>query len=958
MTTRTALSSLVATLSLLSVSFAADPAESDEVDFNRDVRSLLASRCFTCHGPDAEQREAGLRLDTRRGALAQLEESIAVVPGKPDESSLIERIESDDEDLRMPPADSGKPLTAAEQGLMRRWVTQGAVYQEHWAFVAPVKAPLPDVSNTQWPRGPLYHFVLAQLDRLGLKPAPEASRRTIIRRLALALTGLPPTPEEVQRFVEDDSTGAHEAIIDHYLDSSAFGERWTAVWLDLARYADSAGYAQDPVRTIWPYRDWVISAINENMSFEQFTIEQIAGDMLPNPTQAQLIATGFHRNTMTNSEGGTDDEEFRNAALVDRTNTTMQVWMGITMGCVQCHEHKYDPLENEEYYRVFAMLNQTEDSDKGDERPTIPIVTEEIRQKQANLKKRIAELEKQIAEKTAKQEDGKLLPLTGPLNPRFVRIELPGQQRILSIAEVQIYAAGENVASMGKATQSSTGYDAPAKLAIDGDTDGDFFKARSTTHNATAEANPWWELDLGSELPVERIAVFNRTDNGLFSRMTDARVVLLNAKRRAISVLALPNPPQASAELTPPADASKLTAGQQQALSSYGKRNIVLDDKDAQQLASLKKQLAAVKPYTTPIMRELPPDKRRVTNVQIRGNWLNHGPEVTPGVPALFHPLPPGAEPNRLALARWLVDRKNPLTARVIVNRFWDQLFGQGLVTTAEEFGTQGTPPTHPKLLDHLAVEFMEHNWDVKWLLKRIVGSATYCQSARASTQLIERDPANKLLARGPRFRLSAEMIRDQALAVSGLISDKMYGPPVNPPRPKLGLRSAFGGLTDWTTSPGEDRFRRALYTNWRRTTPYPSMTTFDAPSREFCAIRRIQTNTPLQALVTLNDPVYIEAAQGLARRVLREGGDSQQSRVTFAVELCLGRPPQDAETIALTRLYQQTHERLQETPEDAKSLAAEPIGPPEEGQDVTELAAWTVVSNVLLNLDEFLMRP
>jgi hypothetical protein len=357
-------------------------------------------------------------------------------------------------------------------------------------------------------------------------------------------------------------------------------------------------------------------------------------------------------------------------------------------------------------------------------------------------------------------------------------------------------------------------------------------------------------------------------------------------------------------------------------------------------------------------MRELPPDKRRVTNVQIRGNWLNHGPEVTPGVPALFHPLPPGAEPNRLALARWLVDRKNPLTARVIVNRFWDQLFGQGLVTTAEEFGTQGTPPTHPKLLDHLAVEFMEHNWDVKWLLKRIVGSATYCQSARASTQLIERDPANKLLARGPRFRLSAEMIRDQALAVSGLISDKMYGPPVNPPRPKLGLRSAFGGLTDWTTSPGEDRFRRALYTNWRRTTPYPSMTTFDAPSREFCAIRRIQTNTPLQALVTLNDPVYIEAAQGLARRVLREGGDSQQSRVTFAVELCLGRPPQDAETIALTRLYQQTHERLQETPEDAKSLAAEPIGPPEEGQDVTELAAWTVVSNVLLNLDEFLMRP
>ena len=958
MSTRTTLSALVAALSLVSVSVAADPDKSDKVEFNRDIRPLFASRCFNCHGPDSAQREGGLRLDTREGALTEADSSIAIVPGKPGESSLMERIETDDEELRMPSAESGKPLTAKERDLLRRWIAQGAVYQQHWSFVALVKAALPKVSNAQWARAPMDHFVLAQLEGAGLKPAPEASRRTLIRRLALALTGLPPTPADVERFLADTSANADVTVIDHYLASPAFGERWAAVWLDLARYADSAGYAQDPVRTIWPYRDWVISAINQNMSFEQFTIEQMAGDMLPNPTQAQLIATGFHRNTMTNSEGGTDDEEFRNAALVDRTNTTMQVWMGITMSCVQCHEHKYDPIENDEYYRVFAMLNQTEDSDKMDERPTIPIMTDEIRQKQESFKQRIAEVEKRIAAKAAEQSNKKLPPLAGPLKPRFVRVELPGAKRILSIAEVQVFSGGKNIAIKGKATQSSTGHDAPAKLAIDGNTDGDFFTARSTTHNAKEEADPWWELDLGGEVSVERIAVFNRTDNGHFARMTDARVVLLDVKRRAIGVHPLPNPPKASAEVTPPADASKLTAPQKLAIAAYGNPKAVPDEKDAKQLANLKKQLANTKPYTTPIMRELPADKHRVTKVQIRGNWLTQGEVVKPGVPALFHPLPDNSEPNRLALARWLVDRNNPLTARVIVNRFWDQLFGRGIVATAEEFGTQGEPPTHPKLLDHLAVEFMEHDWDVKWLLKRIVSSATYRQSAQASPALLERDPSNKLLARGPRFRLSAEMVRDQALAVAGLLSHKMYGPPVNPPRPNLGLRSAFGGSTDWTTSPGEDRYRRALYTNWRRTTPYPSMTTFDAPSREFCAIRRIATNTPLQALVTLNDPVYIEAAQGLARRILREGGDSLPSRVAFAVELCLARQPQDAETKALAGLYEQTYGRLKDKPEDAKALATEPIGPPEKGQDVVELAAWTVVGNVLLNLDEFLMRP
>lgn len=955
---RSTVSALVATLFVTAAIVAAEPQHQDAVQFNRDIRPILSTSCLNCHGPDEGGREADLRLDLRDAATGELGGTIAIVPGAPDESPLIERVDTDDEDLRMPPAESGSSLSAEERGLLRRWIKQGATYEEHWSFVAPDRSPIPDVSDSEWPRRTLDYFVLARLDEEGLSPTVEANRRTLIRRVALALTGLPPTPEEVNHFLADQSVEADETMVDHYLASNAFGERWAAVWLDLARYADSAGYAQDPERTIWPYRDWVISAINQNMSFAQFTIEQIAGDMLPNPSAEQLIATGFHRNTMTNSEGGTDDEEFRNAAIVDRTNTTMQTWMGITLGCAQCHDHKYDPIRTDEYYSVFAIFNQSEDSDKPDERPTLSITTDDIRERRDELAKRIDDVEKRIAEKVREQNTAAQSGLIGPLTPRFVRVELPGEDRILSIAEVQVISSGTNIAIEGTATQSSTGFNGPAQLAIDGNSDGDFFSARSTTHNKSSESDPWWEVDLGRESGIDRIAIFNRTDHDLYNRMKDGRIVLLNSARQVMGLYPLPDPPAPSFEFEPASNASDLSEADRNAIAAYQGAGIKPDDDGAKQLAELKKKLESVKPYTTPIMRELADDKHRVTHVQVRGNWLNKGKEVSAGVPELFHALPEGATADRLDLARWLVDRKNPLTARVIVNRFWDQLFGQGLVATAEEFGSQGTPPTHPGLLDHLAIEFMEHDWNVKWLLKEIVSSATYRQSAQATDELLEKDPANKLLARGPRFRLSAEMVRDQALAVSGLLSRKMYGPPVNPPRPNLGLRSAFGGLTDWTTSPGEDRFRRAIYTNWRRTTPYPSMTTFDAPSREYCEIRRVQTNTPLQALVTLNDPVYIEAAQSLARRINAEGGKSTESRIAFAVELCLARPPQEAESKALTELYRRTKNRLVDRPEDALALATDPLGPLEKNQDATELAAWTVVGNVLLNLDEFLMRP
>ncbi|MCH8921609.1 MAG: PSD1 domain-containing protein [Planctomycetes bacterium] len=762
-------------------SLAAEPE--GKIDFNRQIRSILAENCFKCHGPDAKKVEGGLQLNAREPALAELDSGeFAIVPGKPKQSALVARINSDDPDERMPPPKSGGKLSAADKQLLRRWIEQGSPYARHWSFV-PLKRETPPakLSNSAWVRNPIDRFVMARLDAEKLKPSAEADRYAIIRRVSLDLTGLPPSINEVDRFVADNSPQAYEKVVDRLLKSPAFGERWARVWLDLARYADSAGYAQDPARTIWRYRDWVIQAINSNMRFDQFTIEQLAGDMLSGATEEQILATAFHRNTMTNSEGGTDDEEFRNAAIIDRVNTTMQVWMGLTIGCAQCHSHKYDPITQEEFFRFFAILNNTEDADRGNEAPLLRTLSIEQKKQKARLEAEIAKLEKVLAKKAKK--------------------------------------------------------------------------------------------------PVKK------------------------------------------------------------------------------QITALKKQIAAIKGVTTPIMRELPEGRRRKTHIQLRGNFLVTDKEVTAGVPSAFHPLPVGSQPDRLGLAKWLVDKNNPLTARVLVNRHWEQLFGIGIVETSEDFGTQGEPPSHPALLDYLAADLVQQGWDTKKLLKTIVTSATYRQSSAVTPELVERDPQNRLLARGPRFRLPAEMIRDQALAIGGLLSGKMYGPSVRPPRPVLGLRAAFGGSTDWKTSGGEDKYRRGLYTSWRRTTPYPSLTTFDAPSREVCTIRRIRTNTPLQALVTLNDPVFVEAAQALARRMVAEGGKTVDERTVYGFRLCLARAPSKAEQASLMRLYEKALARYAIDEPNAKLIATNPLGPAPKGVDIKQLAAWTVVGNVLLNLDEVIAK-
>lgn len=937
--------------------FAADHSGAqpdNHVDFNRDIRPLLSNRCFLCHGPDEGNRKAKLRLDNREGALRDLDGYSAVVPGKPSMSEIIVRVLDDDDP--MPPTKHGKRLSAHEIDLLKRWVEQGATYDKHWAYVKPKRSALPKVDDPSWANNSIDAFILARLERQGLKPQEKANRNTLIRRASLHLTGLPPTLAEVDAFLNDRSPNAYEKLIDRLLASPAYGEHWGALWLDLARYADSAGYADDPPRVIWMYRDWVINAINKNMPFDQFTIEQMAGDLLPNPTQDQLIATAFHRNTLTNNEGGTNDEEFRTVAVNDRVNTTMQVWMGTTIECAQCHSHKYDPISHEEYFQLYAFLNNTEDADRRNEAPVITAFTEKQNKQRADIEAKITALEKQIADDAKKPSTAtaKIPKRTGNVPIRFLRVQAIGKQMFLHLAEVEAFVGGKNIATKGKATQISTGFGGPANLAIDGNRDGDYLK-KSVSHTAQAD-NPWIEVDLGKEHPLDHVMIWNRTDATTADRLQQFHFIGMNAKRDAVWVQHFKQSPKPSAKAVLPKTFEAFSKKDTADLASY-----LSTDKKASpllaQVAALKKQLGGIRGIPTPIMRELKANARRKTHIMLRGNYLAKDKEVTEGTPKALHPFPKGQSKNRLGLAKWLISDDNPLTARVIVNRYWEELFGTGIVRTSEEFGNQGELPTHPQLLDWLATEMQRLKWDTKAIVKTIVMSAAYQQSSKVTAYVLEKDPANRLISRGPRFRLSAEVIRDQALAISGQLSKKMLGPSVNPPRPKLGLRAAFGGSTDWNTSAGEDKYRRGLYTTWRRSMPYPSMSTFDAPSRNVCTIRRIRTNTPLQALVTLNDPVYVEASQALARRMVAQGGKTIADRAAYGFKLCLAREPNANELSRITDLYNQALAKYSKNTQAATEMATIPIGAAPKGVNMAELAAWTVVANVYLNLDETLMN-
>ena len=809
----------------------AAPPNQPPVDFNRDIRPILTGKCFSCHGPDDKTRKAGLRLDVRDAALKPARSGLpAITPREPDKSELLTRITNESESSRMPPVKVGKPLSEKEIELLMRWIEQGAPYAQHWAFVKPQCPAVPEVHDKTWPVNPIDQFILARLEKEGLQPTAALERYALARRVAIDLTGLSPTLEEADHFIKDTRPDAYERYVDMLLAKPAYGERWAAVWLDLARYADSQGYANDPDRTIWRWRDWLIQAHNDNLPYDRFTVEMLAGDLLPNPTTAQLIATGFHRNTLTNTEGGTDAEEFRSAAIVDRVNTTFQVWMGLTMNCAQCHNHKYDPILQKEYFQLYAIFNSCEDANGGNDAPTITTAVVGKEKEYETVTAQLAEARKHLDEET----------------------------RAVDAAQ----------AEWEKTVDQTT---LPKELA-------------------DLLAQP---ADKRDKKLLPKLQEYHRSQSAEWKKL-DTEVKQLTAKSTPLGT-------------------------------------------------------------TTPILREL--KTPRVTHIQLRGNFLVKGDVVSPGLPEAFAAKLDKEPINRLTLARWLVGEDNPLTARVAVNRLWEEIFGVGLVLTSEDFGIQGDPPSHPELLDWLATEYIRTGWDTKKMLKMLVMSAAYRQSAQVSPELAKRDPLNRLLARGPRVRLSAEAIRDQALFASGLLSTKMYGPPVQPPRPNFGLSAAFGSTTDWQTSTGEDRYRRALYTRWRRNASYPSQTTFDAPERTVCNIRRLRTNTPLQALVTLNDPVYVEAAQGLARRIVKEGGDSTATRVTFAFRTVLTRPPSEKEVQRLADLFDKAHAQYDKDPVKAAAMATKPLGPVPKDMNVTDLAAWTVVANVLLNLDETLAK-
>jgi len=866
-------------------------AAPEKLDYRRDIRPILAANCLNCHGQDEHKRSANLRLD---------QPNRAVVPGDILASKLIERIRRPAGDaLKMPPKETGHTLTAPQVALLSRWVGEGAPYEGHWAFMAP---------RYRGGGAQIDSLISARLAKVGLALSPEADRWTLARRVSLDLTGLPPSLADAEAFVKDTAPNAYERYVDKLLASPHFGERWARVWLDLGRYADSAGYGSDPLRpNLWPWRDWLINVFNQNKPFDQFTVELLAGDLLPSATDDQKIATAFHRNTMTNTEGGTDDEEFRLAAVKDRTIVTMQSWMGLTVQCAQCHTHKFDPISKTEFYQLMAIFNQTEDNDQPDERPTLPVMSSLDRAKRATLEAQV----KQLEAERASEPPGKA-PVA-----RYVRVTQPGADVFLMLAEVQVRSRGENIARKGKASQSTTDFGGSAERAIDGNTSG-LFPENSVTHTAQ-QANPWWEVDLGSAQPIDDITLWPRTDAHV-GRFKDSHITLYDAEHKPLADQVVPG---------------ALTAARTVALT---------ESPAARKLAAVQAELSAIKTVNLPVLKELPSDKRRISRSLTLANFLLPEEPVQPGAPTAFTKRAIG---TRLDLARWLVSKENPLTARVQANRFWAQLFGVGLVETEEDFGTQGALPSHPELLDALALDFQK-DWNVKRFLKSLVLSRTYRQSSKATPDRLAKDPRNRLLSRYPRRRLDAEGIRDQALMVSGLLSHKLGGPSVFPPQPDGLWKAAFNGERSYPTSQGEDRYRRGLYTFWRRTVPYPSMQTFDAPSREFCTIRRLPTNTPLQALVTLNDPAYLELAVGLAKRLIAEGGKTSAERAAYGLRLALCRPTDSARVAPLVALVDSEKAHYAAHPMEAKKLT---------GSEDPELAAWTVAANVLLNLDGALTK-
>ncbi len=1029
------------------------------IDFNRDIRPILSENCFHCHGTDANQRKAKLRLDTREGALGKG----AVVPGKPAESEMIARILSSDPDEQMPPPESNRRLSSEQKELLRAWIKEGANYDTHWAFQTPVRPALPTVKQKKWARNEIDHFILARLEAEKLKPTAEAPMPKLLRRIALDLTGVPPTPEQMK------SWGAQRdpfnAALDELLASPRFGERMTADWMDIARYADTHGFNNDSARSMWRWRDWAIEAFNKNLPYDQFITEQLAGDLLPRPTLDQLIATGFNRNHVINSEGGIIDEEYRVEYVGDRVRTVSMGWLGLTMECARCHDHKFDPITQKEYFSMFAFFNSVnEHGEAGRIANAAPFIAAPTKQQQVEMKKHRATMDdaeqkmsalvakqdwKNVAFDTLRKEEPSSLTIPEP--ERIVELDLAGfgsntisnlvggkpfkvRGKVIStdgpLEEAGLLFDGESSLKTGALPKGDGKWAFAAWVRRDKTTEGSIFSTmnfgvpassqqygkgveiRFTEDGAvevrTARRWPAYSANIATQekIPVgewhhilvtcdgsekakglrifidgeecfrdvlqDDFANSGLSGDALIGASDEPNVTKFAGAVADVRIWARPSDiEKVAGEVREQVVQSALKAhskgkGQSLLTSSGTKRAwLVKNNSDFAQMETEWRNSRATwlqlerEAPTTMVMKDL--SKPRETRVLFRGEYDQPREIVEPGVPEFLPPLPPNAPRNRLGLAQWFTDPQHPLTARVVVNRFWQNLFGTGIVKTSEDFGFQSEYPSHPELLDWLAREFVESGWDVKQLHRLMVSSATYRQDSRSTPKLNEHDPENRLLAHGPRLRLTAEMLRDQALALSGLLKEQIGGPPVYPYQPTnfyLGIvvAAAYPG-TVYDDAKGDDLYRRSLYTFWKRTVPHPTLATFDAPDREVCVAKRLKTNTPLQALALMNDTIQLEASRKLAERMLTEGGATARDQIRFAFELATARKPDSSEQKALLGFLESRLGFYRSDIEAAKSFLSVGASARNEKLDPAELAAYANVASLILNLDETITR-
>jgi hypothetical protein len=980
------------------------------VDFGTQVLPILQNSCYSCHS--GNRPIGGLRLDARSFAMR------AIVPGNGKDSRVVHRLEGMDGEPQMPFGLA--PLPAEQIETLKAWIDQGARWpdafagDEHWSYIKPVKPALPPVKDEKWVRNPIDRFVLARLEKEGLHPSPEASKETLIRRLSLDLIGLPPTPAEVDAFVRDTRPDAYDRLVDKLLASDRYGERWARLWLDLGRYADSNGYEKDDRRSMWPYRDWVIKALNSNMHFDQFAIEQVAGDMLPNATNDQKIATGFLRNSMFNNEGGVDPEENNWNIQLDRATTVSTVFLGSTIGCAECHDHKFDPFTQKQFYSMVAFFNNADFGKNGAtfSEPVLDLPGPAQAAKRDELNAEIKKWQAQLNDTSAAAQEHQKVWEQSILDeqPKWQslahsHVESTGGSTLKVNSDNSVLASGTNPETDTYVIDAKTPLREITGIRLEAIPDtslphggpgrdyyGNFMirevtvevgratdkltrvamKEPAMDDNAgNSQQGPGkkfpqvWVVDVSKEennqrLPrqmvlvpekpvslgkngVMRISIVQTTEGGhqgigkfrlsVTDSTTPKRIVEVTAALRPVLNIA---PDQR----TKPQAMQMATRYRNQSADLASIRGTIKD---------LQAELKTLGIPTTLVMSENPAVDQPGATIRIRGSFTSKSGEVLADVPSFLGALPSGQPRNRLALAKWLVNRDNPLTARVAVNHIWETYFGRGIVETSEDFGTQGSRPSHPELLDWLATEFMEHDWDMKALHRLIVTSATYRQASQATPELIEKDPFNILLSRGARFRVEAEMVRDVTLSVSGLLSSKIGGPSVFPYQPNGVWELPYEGESDkWVMSSGEDRYRRGMYTLIRRAAPYPSMTVFDSTSREYCTARRNRTDTPLQALTTLNDPSFFEAAQAMARRIVKEGGTDPKSRITYGFVLATSRPPRGVEQDMLLTAFETERRYFTAHAKEAESIAAKPDA---------ELAAWTMVSRGLLNLDETLTR-